>query len=626
MRGTAQEFATLVEDVKGHALTLTLLGGFLERAFHGDIRQRDRVKFEMADEKMDGGHAFRTMAAYEQWLLRDGGEEGRREVAVLRLMGLFDRPADAGCLAALLKEPVIPGLTEPLAGLADDDWEYCLSGLETAKLLTVNRDTSGALLSLDTHPHIREYFAAQVKWGSAGVSPAAFGVPPKASSRGTGEGSRRRDADDSDRDGRAPQTSEAWRAAHRRLYEHLCASTPDKPQPKLEDLQPLYQAVAHGCQAGLQQEAYDDVHLQRIRRGGQEDYSVKKLGAFGAELGALACFFEQPWSQPSSRLKPETQAILLGNAGFRLRASGRLVEALEPMRATQPKLVAQQDWRRAARNASNLSELELTLGEVAGAVGDAEQSVTYADRSGDAGERMINRTTHADALHQAGRRADAETRFREAEQMQQERQSDYPLLYSLRGFLYCDLLLAAPERAAWQIILGSAGVPPAVFGVLAENPSGARSHKDAPSPREEPVGGTPTGATGTVALPEICRAVSQRAAKMFEWRLPSDSLLDIALDHLTLGRAALYAAILSSRSSRGNEAHSENLQPEAADDHESQSLLTSAATEIDAAVAGLRRANRSDYLPRGLLTRAWLRFLTGARTGPESAQEDLDEA
>jgi hypothetical protein len=131
VRGTAQEFATLVEDVKGHALTLTLLGGFLSRAFHGDIRQRDRVKFEKADEKMDGGHAFRTMAAYEQWLLRDGGDEGRREVAVLRLMGLFDRPADAGCLAALRRE-TIPGLTEPLAGLADDDWEYCLTGLETA--------------------------------------------------------------------------------------------------------------------------------------------------------------------------------------------------------------------------------------------------------------------------------------------------------------------------------------------------------------------------------------------------------------------------------------------------------------------------------------------------------------
>ena len=41
---------------------------------------------------------------------------------------------------------------------------------------------------------------------------------------------------------------------------------------------------------------------------------------------------------------------------------------------------------------------------------------------------------------------------------------------------------------------------------------------------------------------------------------------------------------------------------------------------------GLRRAGTQDHLPRGLLTRAWLRFLTGARTGPESAQEDLDEA
>src|SRR5262249_10222973 len=55
-------------------------------------------------------------------------------------------------------------------------------------------------------------------------------------------------------------------------------------------------------------------------------------------------------------------------------------------------------------------------------------------------------------------------------------------------------------------------------------------------------------------------------------------------------------------------------------------LLTSDLSHIDAAVNGLRRAGQQDDLPRGLLTRAWLRFLTGARTGPESAQEDLDEA
>ena len=191
------------------------------------------------------------------------------------------------------------------------------------------------------------------------------------------------------------------------------------------------------------------VYIARIRRG-NEYYSTSKLGAFGSDLGAVACFFEQPWSRVSPALTEADQAWLLNEAAFRLRALGRLTEALEPMRAGLEMRVKQKDWKTLPRCASNLSELELTLGEVAGAVGDAEQSVTYADRSGDAFQRMAMRTTHADALHQAGRRAEAETRFREAEQMQAESQPDYPLLYSLQGFRYCDLLLAAPERAAWQ--------------------------------------------------------------------------------------------------------------------------------------------------------------------------------
>jgi len=539
VKGSVKEYESLVEDVKGHALTLTLLGGFLKRAFHGDIRQRDRVKFEKADEKMDGGHAFRTMAAYEQWLLRGGGDEGRREVAVLRLMGLFDRPADAGCLAALRREPIF-GLTEPLDGLSDEDWEYCLSGLETAKLLTVNRDASGALVSLDAHPHLREYFARQLR----------------------------------------TQQPDAWRAAHRRLYEHLCASTPDQPQPTLEDLQPLYQAVAHGCQAGLQQEVNDKLLFPRIRRR-MEGYSLTKLGAFGSDLGAFACFFEPPWNRPSPNLNTYLEAWYLSEAAFCLRALGRLTEALDPMRVGLQRFVKQENWKQAAISASNLSELELTLGEVAGAVGDAEQSVTYADRSGDAFLREVTRTTHADALHQAGRRAEAEGRFREAEQMQEERQPHYPLLYSTYGVKYCDLLLAAPERAAWQIILCRSRREEALTSSL-EN--------------QRLLTSSPT-------LIESCRAVSQRAAQTLKWvEAARMDILSIALDHLTLGRAALYAAILA------------------------KSEIRNPKSEIEKAVAGLRRAGTTHHIPRGLLTRAWLRFLTGARTGPESAQADLDEA
>ena len=44
--------------------------------------------------------------------------------------------------------------------------------------------------------------------------------------------------------------------------------------------------------------------------------------------------------------------------------------------------------------------------------------------------------------------------------------------------------------------------------------------------------------------------------------------------------------------------------------------LQIAHRELDAAVDGSRRAGQRWFLPRSLLTRAWPRFLTGARAGP----------
>ncbi len=254
-------------------------------------------------------------------------------------------------------------------------------------------------------------------------------------------------------------------------------------------------------------------------------------------------------------------------------------------------------------------------------MGDAEQSVTYADRSGDAEERMVNRTTHADALHQAGRRAEAETRFREAEQMQAESQPGYPLLYSLQGFKYCDLLLAAPERAAWRLTSRSA----ALRAAATPNDAAAADPSDVLFEADDAAGHRP-------ALLAECRAVSQRAAAIQKRRtgLPTYALLDIALDHLTLGRAALYEFILGGRGST-------RAPTSGADGKDGAGVEAgppdTALRELDAAVAGLRRAGQQDELPKALLTRAWLRFLTGSAGSPKAAsehfaraQEDLDEA
>src|ERR1019366_5313423 len=116
-------------------------------------------------------------------------------------------------------------------------------------------------------------------------------------------------------------------------------------------------------------------------------------------------------------------------------------------------------WGRAAAAAYNLSDLKLKLGEVAVAVGDAQQALTYADRSGDLSGRMTALAFLADALHQAGFRAEGEARFREFEAMQVEGQLQCQPHCSMLVFKHCDLLLAQAQREAWRAMIGRARVP-----------------------------------------------------------------------------------------------------------------------------------------------------------------------
>jgi tetratricopeptide (TPR) repeat protein len=337
-----KELQAASREVRGHGLTLQLLGQYLRLVEGGDILKRDTVRLADADREYQNdatrayGHAFKAMEAYEKWFEREGAQ-GQRQLAVLRLLGLFDRPASKSCLDALQKRPAIAGLTVPLVALQSRDLTAVKHRLEEIQLLTAEADGS-----LDSHPLLREYFSQRL-----------------------------RDAQ-----------PDAWRAAHRRIYEHLCATTVDKPDATLEDLQPLYQAVGHGCHAGIQEEACDKVYRHRIQRG-PEAYSTFKLGALGSDLGAVACFFETPWSRVSPALTEANHAWLLNEAAFTLRSLGRLTEALEPLRATMEINTNKSKWSNAAACANNLSELELMLGEVAGAVEDAERSVTSADRSGE---------------------------------------------------------------------------------------------------------------------------------------------------------------------------------------------------------------------------------------------------
>ena len=208
-------------DFGGHPLALTLLASLIKETQNGDVRRRDHIRGLLADaDNPRHDQARRVMESYEkEWL---AGQPIL--LAILHCVGLFDRPASGDCLKALRAKPAIPGLTDALVGLSDDQWRRAVARLREARLLAPVDPSDPE--ALDAHPLVREWFGERLR-----------------------------------------QTNEAaWKAAHSRLYDHLRDTTHEGKTPTLADLAPLYHAIAHGCRAGRYQEALDEVYVNRICR------------------------------------------------------------------------------------------------------------------------------------------------------------------------------------------------------------------------------------------------------------------------------------------------------------------------------------------------------------------------
>jgi hypothetical protein len=404
--GSQEDLENASRDVAGHGLALTLLGNFLRKAFTGEIERLPEIELWQADQRQ-GGHARKLMEKYERWL-GDGPE-----LSILRLLGLFDRPAEADCLAVLRREPAIAGLTEVLVNISEENWNWSVSNLVDCGL-SRRESASSKPQFLDAHLLVREYFAEQLNQHHPAAS----------------------------------------KEAHRRLYEHLKQSAPDQPD-SVRDMMTLYHAVRHGCAGNLHKETFEDTYWARIQRN-KEGYATRELGLFSADFAALHGFFEERWAKPKAFFTGDLKGLLPGLAGQRLRALGRPRDAIKPLVASYKEhlrfmdgyddekndKMACEQARWASLRGRHLSELHLTLGEVDDAINYGQESVILADASGHYYQRFVERMVLATAHHHRGETAKARGIFREAEEiLRSEGPEPQAQLYSLWGFRYCELLL-----------------------------------------------------------------------------------------------------------------------------------------------------------------------------------------
>jgi serine/threonine protein kinase len=275
VKGDEAELRSASDAFSGHCLALTLLGSYLTDAYSGDIRSRNEVSGHLAHDIRQGAHARKVMKSYQTWF-----GEGP-ELSVLRMLGLFDRPAEEKAMAALLKPPAIPGLTESLTNLSPTEWRTILARLRRARLLArEDPDNPGYA---DTHPLVREYYGEQLQ----------------------------------------VQRSEAWKECNKRLFNYYRARAPQLPD-NFAEMEPLFLAVICGCHAGLFREVLHEVYIPRIQRG-DAHFAANALGATGPLLSALVHFFEHGrWGSliettiEGQSLVAEDQLFLLMQAGLYL--------------------------------------------------------------------------------------------------------------------------------------------------------------------------------------------------------------------------------------------------------------------------------------------------------------------
>jgi predicted ATPase len=228
------------------------------------------------------------MESYQTWF-GDGPE-----LSVLRMLGLFDRPADERAFEALLKAPTIPGLTESLTDLSPTAWRTILAKLRRARLLA--REDPHNPEQLDTHPLVREYFGEQLR----------------------------------------SQQTDAWKECTRRLFYYYQTLAPQLPN-NFGEMEPLFLAVVCGCNAGLFREALHEVYIPRIQRG-NACFAVKVLGATGPLLAVLVHFFQDGRWGSSVETTIEGQNLSAGDQLFPLMQAALYLTATRGLGAGEARI------------------------------------------------------------------------------------------------------------------------------------------------------------------------------------------------------------------------------------------------------------------------------------------------
>ena len=385
VRGSEEEMTEVINRYKGHALSLTSVAGYLNRYYDGDIKHAPEVEFVLSDKER-----FKDVNK----LLRKYAEKmSESERIFLYIFSLFRTGVTENDFAGVFRHEIEDTkFNDVLVKMSELDFRDLINGLVDWRLISYDETKK----SYTTHPLIKGYFESD------------FGGKDK-------------------------------KLCHKRIYQYFGKNAPEQPET-LEEMQPLFEQVYHGCAAGLYDKVCDDVYLGEIYRGG-EFFIYHKLGAWDVNLSLARTFFpEGDLSKMPLVSNKSIKGWLLNEAGLALLNTGRSKEAEEPIKRHNEIKIELKDWKNASVGYQNLAELQFRTGELESGLESAKKALEMAEKAKSDVDITDSKACLAWLLHLLGKSEEAGKEFREADELEGKISGDR--LYSAWGVLYADFLIS----------------------------------------------------------------------------------------------------------------------------------------------------------------------------------------
>jgi len=380
VKGSREEIESVINEYDGHALSLTLLSKYLVEDFEGDITKAKEIPAFYSDEEA-GGKAHRILLWYAEQLTEE-------QSAFMKIFSLFRRVVREGDFEGVFRAKMETEINQALTAMSVFTFKRMVDNLVDRRLITKDKDGAYA-----THPLIKAYFESD------------FSEKNK-------------------------------KLCHKRIYEYIGGYAPERADT-LEQMQPLFEQVHHGCAAGLYDEVFD-VHWEKITRG-KEFFIQHILGAWETDLSLVRNFFpEGDISQMPLVSKKAAKSHLLGMAGVTLLATGRSKEAQEPMLTGIEMALESKDWRNASAGYENLANLQFRTGGLESGLESAKKALDLAEKAKADFDIWTSKASLGWGLYLLGKSKEAEKNFKEADEFSIKIEGNRSR--SMWGVFYADFL------------------------------------------------------------------------------------------------------------------------------------------------------------------------------------------